>query len=322
MQHEGRHRLQAGSVPSDHTGPAIALPVILRFGTEELKQRVAVDVLAGRKYIALAISEPQAGSDVAGLTCHAVRNGDHYVVNGNKKWITNGTYADFFSTAVLTGKRGELSFLLVERDTPGFDVRKINIRDSAISGTAYLDFDEAKVPVSNLIGVENKGFKLVMYNFNHERFYITALIARLSRVCLEESIRYALQRRAFGGRLSDLQSIRLKIASMARGVEQLQTWLEYITYQMSTMSHEEANVKLGDVICLMKAQASKTYEHCARETTMIFGGNALYVDGVGRKIETAVGQVKAYQIPAGAEDVLDDYAARSAFKAALKIAKL
>jgi hypothetical protein len=88
------------------------------------------------------------------------------------------------------------------------------------------------------------------------------------------------------------------------------------------MEHQEANTKIGDIICLLKAQGSKVYEYCARETTMIFGGNSLYMKGSGRKIESAVAQVKAYQIPAGAEDVMEDYAARAAFKTALAIAKL
>jgi len=141
-------------------------------------------------------------------------------------------------------------------------------------------------------------------------------------VCIEECIKYALNRRAFGKRLSDIQSLRMKISAMARMVESYQAWLELVTYQMCTMSHAEANAKIGDVISLLKVQGSKVYEYCARETTMIFGGNALYINGVGRKIVLAVGQVKSYQIPAGAEDVMDDFASRVAFKTALKMAKL
>jgi alkylation response protein AidB-like acyl-CoA dehydrogenase/predicted heme/steroid binding protein len=295
-------------------GPAIGLPVILRFASEELKQRVVPDVLLGKKYISLAISEPQAGSDVAGMVTTAERKGDLYIVNGNKKWITNGTYAHYHVTAVRTGTRGQLSFLLVEDPFQGFSKRKLNIRSSDVSGTAYLDFDNCTVPASNLIGKENEGFKLVMYNFNHERFYISTLMNRLSRVCLEECIKYAVRRKAFGKPLSELQSIRMKIAAMTRMIESQQAWLEYITYQLCTMGHAEANEKIGDVISLLKAQGSKVYEHCARESTMIFGGNALYMGGVGRKVEVAVAQVKGYQIPAGAEDVMDDFAGRVAFK--------
>jgi len=203
-----------------------------------------------------------------------------------------------------------------------FSKRKINIRDSEISGTAYLDFNNCRVPARNLIGKENEGFRLVMHNFNHERFYLSIIMSRLSRVCVEECIKYAIIRKAFGKPLSEIQSIRMKISSMVRAVESQQAWLEFITYQMCTMSHKEANEKIGDVISLLKAQGSKVYEHCAREVTMIFGGNALYMNSVGRKIEGAVNQVKFYQIPGGAEDVMDDYAARVAFKKMHSLSKL
>jgi alkylation response protein AidB-like acyl-CoA dehydrogenase/predicted heme/steroid binding protein len=315
----------SGAIAALTNGPAIAVSAIMRFGSAAMKQRVAPEVFSGRQYIALAISEPNAGSDVAGLACTAVRDGDDYVVNGVKKWITNGTYAEYFVTAVRTkpegGHRG-LSFLLVERKMPGFNVRKVNIRDSDISGTAYLEFVNVRVPAANLIGRENDGFKYIMHNFNHERFYITVVTARMARICLEESIKFASRRRTFGKALHEHQVIRMKIAAMARSVEQLQTWLEFMTYQMCTMSHAEANAKLGDVICLVKAQASKSMELCARETTHVFGGNALHKDSVGRKIEMMVAFVKGYAIPAGAEDVMDDFAARSVFRLAAATAKL
>jgi len=312
----------SGAMAAITNGPSIALTVVYKFGSEEMKKRVVPEVLSGQKMIALAISEPQAGSDVAGMVTTAFRNGDHYLVNGTKKWITNGTYADYFATSFKTGNKGELTFFLIEKDMEGFETRKLNIRGSDVSGTAFLNFDNVKVPMKNMIGKEGKGFKLVMYNFNHERFYVTATVCRMARICVEESIKYALNRQAFGKNLSEIQTIRMKIAAMVRQVESLQSWLETVTYQLSTMSHEEANLKLGDVISLIKAHCSKVYEYCARETTQIFGGNALYVDGVGKKIEAAVGQVKGYQIPAGAEDVMDDFAARVAFKTASKIAKL
>jgi len=314
----------SGALAALTNGPSIALTVVYKFGSEEMKRRIVPEVLLGQKMIALAISEPQAGSDVAGMVTTAERSSDgsHYVVNGTKKWITNGTYADYFATSFKTGSKGQLTFFLIEKDMEGFETRKLNIRGSDISGTAFLNFDNVKVPTANMIGKEGKGFKLVMYNFNHERFYVTAIVARMSRVCIEECVRYALVRTAFGKTLSEIQTIRMKIAAMVRQVESLQSWLENITYQLCTMSHEEANMKLGDVISLIKAHSSKVYEYCARESTQIFGGNALYYDGVGKKIEPAVGQVKGYQIPAGAEDVMDDFAARVAFKTAAKIAKL
>jgi len=131
-----------------------------------------------------------------------------------------------------------------------------------------------------------------------------------------------MKRETFGKKLYEHQAIRMKIAAMIRRVEALQAWLESVVYQLCTMSHKEAMLKLGDVISLLKAEVSKVYEFCARETTHVFGGNALYMNGVGRKIEPAVLQVKGYAIPAGAEDIMDDYGARSAFKWAKLVASL
>jgi len=216
----------------------------------------------------------------------------------------------------------ESPFSWSKKNTPGFSTRKINLRDSDISGTAYLAFDNAKVPIKNLMGEENDGFKLVMYNYNHERFYIGCIMSRLSRVCVEESIKYALRRKTFGKAIAEHQAIRMKIANMIRQVETYHTWLEFVTYQLATMNSKDANEKVGDVISLLKAHGSKVYEYCARETTMIFGGNALVPDGVGKKIEASVAQVKAYQIPAGAEDIMDDFGARVAIKRTKLLGKL
>lgn len=176
----------AGVIAAITNGPAIALSAILAYGTEEQRRRIAPEVLMGRKFIALAISEPNAGSDVAGLMTTAKKEGDNYILNFNKKWITNGTYSDYFVVAVRTGKPGgrghkDLSLLIVDRDTPGFTTRKIGIRGSDVSGTAYLDFNNSPVPVSNLIGKEGDGFKLTTFNFNHERIYVVTAALRLSR---------------------------------------------------------------------------------------------------------------------------------------------
>lgn len=315
----------SGAMAALTNGPAIGMSAIMRFGSEEMKRRTSNDVFLGEKYIALAISEPQAGSDVAAIATTAVRQGDFYLVNGCKKWITNGTYAHYFVTAVRTSAKGGhngLSLLLLERGMEGFSTRKINVRDSDISGTAFLEFDNVKVPASNLIGKENSGFKYIMHNFNHERFYITVTGARMSRICLEESIKYALKRKTFGKPLGDHAIIRAKIAAMARSVEMLQSWLELVTYQLCTMSHDEANVKMGDVICLLKSQMSKTLELCARESVHIFGGNSMHAGGVGYRIEPMMGQYKGYAIPAGAEDIMDDYGARAALRLAVQMAKL
>lgn len=156
-------------------GLSIGLAPILHFGTEELKQKVAVPCLRGEKIICLCITEPAAGSDVAGLTCEAKKSpcGKYYVLNGEKKWITNGIYSDFFTVAVRTGGSGAggISLLLVERG-PGVKTTRMKCTGVWASGTTYVTFEDVKVPVENLIGKENEGFKIIMYNFNHERLTV------------------------------------------------------------------------------------------------------------------------------------------------------
>ena len=150
----------------------IALPPILALGSEEQKQRFIRPVLAGEKIAALAITEPDAGSDVANLQTFAIRQGDHYVVNGAKTFITSGCRADFVTTAVRTGPEGHggISLLVIEKGTPGFHVAsKIRKMGWDASDTAELVFQDCRVPVENLIGEENQGFGGIMINFQQER---------------------------------------------------------------------------------------------------------------------------------------------------------
>ncbi|CAJ0893164.1 449_t:CDS:2, partial [Entrophospora sp. SA101] len=144
-------------------GLGIGLPPILKFGSEELKKRVVPECLSGHKNICLAITEPYAGSDVANIKTEAKLSddGQHYIVNGEKKWITNGTFADYFTTAVRTGGpgMGGISLLLIERTMPGVNTRQMLCSGVWSSGTAYITFDDVKVPKRNLVGKENGGFK-------------------------------------------------------------------------------------------------------------------------------------------------------------------
>lgn len=213
-------------------GLSIGLPPVLQVGSEEMKQKVAVPCLAGEKFICLAITEPSAGSDVANLKCTAVKtpDGKHYIVNGEKKWITNGVFADFFTVAVRTGGEGMggVSLLLIERG-PGVKTTQMKCQGVWSSGTTYVTFEDVKVPVENLIGKENQGFKYIMYNFNHERWSSAIGAIRFARVCVEESMKHAFKRKTFGKRLIEHPVIRFKLAQMARQVEAAHAWLESIT---------------------------------------------------------------------------------------------
>jgi len=296
-------------------GLGIGLPPVINFGSEALKDRVVRDVLTGDKVICLAITEPGAGSDVANLQTTAERDGDVYIVNGEKKWITNGTFADYFTVACRTGEEGMkgVSMLLVPR-TEGVETKQMNCMGVWPSGTAYVTFDDARVPVENIIGTENKGFKIIMSNFNHERWQIVAQANRLARVCLEESWNYAHKRKTFGKRLIDHPVIRWKIAEMARQIECCHAMLEQVTYQMDTMDKQEAMIKLGGTTALLKAHSTKTLEYCAREAAQIFGGASYVRGGQGEKIERIYREVRAFAIPGGSEEIMLDLAVKQSMK--------
>jgi len=279
---------------------------------------VAGPCLRGEKIICLAITEPYAGSDVANLRCEAKKtpDGKHFLVNGEKKWITNGVFADFFTVAVRTGGPGMkgISLLLIERGMPGIITRPMNCSGVWSSGTTYITFEDVKVPVENLIGQENEGFKYIMSNFNHERWGIAVQASRFARVCLEEAIKHAHRRKTFGVRLIDHPVIRNKIAHMARHVEATHAWLELVTYQLSKMTHKEATLRLGGPIALLKAQTTQTFELCAREASQIFGGLAYTRGGQGEKVERLYREVRAYAIPGGSEEIMLDLGVRQALK--------
>jgi len=289
----------------------ISLPPILTVGSQYLKDRVARDVITGKKIMSLAVTEPYAGSDVASLRTTARREGDFFIVNGEKKFITSGTKATYFTVAVRTGGKGMkgVSLLLMEAGMPGFTIRRQKTQGWWISGTSYLTFEDVKVPVKNLIGKENDGFRPIMHNFNHERFVFAAMSNRYARICLEDSIKYARQRKTFGKRLIDHQVIRHKIAEMARLVETTHAMLEQLAYQMKVGASQR---KLGGPLALIKVQATKTMEFCAREGSQILGGASYIRGGVGERIERLYREVRVNAIAGGSEEILMDLAMRQA----------
>merc|ERR1712232_1041226 len=209
-----------------------------------------------------------------------------------------------------------LSLLLVEKDMPGVKTRKMKCSGVWSSGTTYVTFDDVKVPKGNLLGKENQGFKYIMDNFNHERFAICAMTNRFSRVCLEESLKFANKRKTFGKTLVQHPVIRWKIAEMARLVEATHHWLEWVTYQMDTMGKLEANVKLGGQTALLKVQCTKVFEYCAREAAQIYGGLSYTRGGQGEKVERLNREVRAMAVPGGSEEIMLDLGVRQTTKLA------
>ena len=196
----------------------ISVPPIIEFGSAALKERVVPAVCSGEKVAALAITEPGAGSDVANISCRAVRDGDHYVVTGAKTFITSGARADYVTTAVRTGSEGigGISLLVIDADSPGYSVgRKLKKMGWWASDTAELGFDGVRVPVGNLLGMENGGFGVILSNFVSERLFLAATVVSIARLALDTTARYVRERRAFGRAIGGFQTVRHTLAEMA-----------------------------------------------------------------------------------------------------------
>jgi len=297
-------RIGVGGIPASLMIHGIGLPPVINWGSEAMKQMVAPPVLAGTKHIALGITEPGGGSDVAQLATTAVRDGDHFIVNGSKTFITGGMRANWISTAVRTGGEGAggVSMLLIPTDADGFSRTALDRKQGWwASDTATLYFDNVRVPVANLIGEENRGFKVIMTNFNGERMSMAASMEALARVCLEEAVAWAQQRKTFGKRLADHQVIRHKISQMKQRLNATQAYIR-VCYE----SIEAGNPNPGD-IAMLKVQASETMEFCAREAMQILGGIG-YMRG--NRVERIYREVRVNAIGGGSEEIMRDLAAR------------
>ncbi|TFK64893.1 peroxisomal acyl-CoA-dehydrogenase [Pluteus cervinus] len=292
-------------------GLVIGLPPILKYGAPALQAKVVSDALAGKKYIALAISEAFAGSDVGGLQTTAVRDGDYWIVTGTKKWITNGTFADYFTT----GCKTETGFtvMLIERG-PGVSTKPIKTAYSSVAGTAFVTFDKVRVPVANTLGPIGGGMGVILSNFNHERWMVIACSISAQRLAVEECLKWANQRMVFGKPLTSQAVIRAKLGQMISRVEACQNWYESVTYQMNNMSYDEMSNKMAGPIGLLKQFVSRSGRETAEDGTQIFGGRALTMTGMGKYIENYHRTSGFDAILAGAEDVLGDLGVRQALK--------
>lgn len=247
----------------------IAIPSILRHGTEEQKERFAKPAINGEKICALGVTEPGGGSDVASLRTTARRDGDHYIVNGSKTFITSGARADFVTTAVRTGGPGHkgVSLLVIERGTEGFTVsRKLDKMGWRSSDTAELAFADARVPRANLIGEENKGFRMIMEQFQGERLSIAVQCVAVAQRCLDLSIDWVKNRETFGSSLASKQVIRHKIAEMARQVSVARS------YVWSTAQRWQDGEDVATETSMAKNTAVYTAEHVVHEAVQIHGG--------------------------------------------------
>ncbi len=198
----------------------MASPHLANAGNKEQLRKYLPPIIRGEHVCAIAVTEPNAGSDVAGLQTKAVKDGDDWVINGSKMFITNGIHADVVFVAARTdmeskGSRG-ISIFIVEKGTPGFSIsKKLNKTGWLCSDTALLNFDDCRVPAANLLGEENKGFYAIMKNFQNERTVLGAMAIGEAETALDLTIDYVKSRKAFGGTLFDKQAVRQKLAELS-----------------------------------------------------------------------------------------------------------
>lgn len=309
----------AGPGASLTTGMAFAVPPLLKFGSQEVQEKYLPELLLGKKRTCIAITEPGAGSDVAGIetTAEKTADGKHYVINGTKKWITNGIWSHYCTMAVRTSGPGAAGLSLVVvplLDYPGVSMRGLKVSGQLTSGTTFIELSDVKVPVSNLIGREGHGMKYIMTNFNHERLTIAIGTTRQARVALGAAFEYCLQREAFGKVLMEQGVVRHRLAKAGALLESQWAWVEQFVYQMTKLKKEEADVELGGLTAMAKAQAGIVLDECARCAVLLFGGNGLTRTGKGEIAERIYRDVPGARVPGGSEDVMLDLAVRQLVK--------
>ncbi len=302
-------RAGCGGVQAGLGSHGIALPPIVAHGSAALQQRVVPPVLAGAKIAALAITEPGGGSDVAALKTTAVRDGDHYVVSGEKTFITSGMRADFLTVAVRTDPAnrgpGGVSLLVVDGDTPGLTRTELKKMGWWCSDTAHLHFDRCRVPVGNLVGAEGEGFRAIMHNFNSERLMMAAMACSYAEACTEEALAWARERKTFGATLAERQVIRHKFVDMVARIEAARSVVYDLTYRLQQ--------RLGDPkdlvarACMAKVLATQAMQFCTDQAVQILGGMGFMR---GTKSERLYREVKVMMIGGGSEEIMKDLAAR------------
>ena len=297
-------RTSLGGLPSTLLSHGIGLPPVVDFGSDELKAEIIPPILAGKKRISLAITEPSGESDVANLQTTARREGDHYIVNGSKTFISGGMGADWFTTGVRTGGEGAagVSVLVIPAELAGVSRTPLDRKQGWwCSDTATIYFEDVKVPAGNLLSGEGHGFLVIANNFNAERVAMSVMMEASARVCLEEAVAWARERKTFGKRLADHQVIRHKIAEMKQRLNSCQAYIQHSNREVTA-----GTADFGD-IALLKVHCSQTLEFCAREAMQILGGIG-YMRG--SRVERIYREVRVNAIGGGSEEIMRDLASR------------
>lgn len=289
----------------------IGLPPVVRHGSAALQAAVIPDVLSGRKIAALAITEPSGGTDVSALKTTARREGDEYVIQGEKVFITSGMRADWLTVAVRTGVgAGGISMVMVPGDAAGLSRSPLKKMGWLCSDTAQLRFDGVRVPVANLVGQEGDGFKMILTNFNGERLSMAAMALGFSECCYDEALAWSQQRKTFGTALVDHQVIRHKLMDMKMRIESTRAWLHAVSDRADAGDRGDKAAKGAEwvaQVCLLKNHATQTMQFCADQGVQILGGMG-YMRGTAS--ERIYREVKVMMIGGGAEEIMKELASR------------
>ncbi len=282
----------------------IALPPIVNLGTEAQKARFIPSVVSGEKISALGITEPGAGSDVAGIRTKAVRDGDDYVLNGAKLFITSGVRADLVTVLARTGPDPHqgLTFFVVEKGMPGFSAsRSLKKTGWRASDTAELSFVDVRVPVANRIGDEGSGFIALMQGFVSERIYLAFLGHATAQVALNDALAYVKEREAFGRPISKFQVTRHKLAKMATKV------LASRTLNYALAQRMEAGESPVAEVAMAKNFAADVAMEVTYEAVQLFGGMGYMRE---TRVERLSRDARLLPIGGGTSEVMNDLVAR------------
>ncbi|MCD2199721.1 MULTISPECIES: acyl-CoA dehydrogenase family protein [unclassified Halobacterium] len=281
---------------------------IIEFGTEDQKERWLPDIASGDAIMGSAISEPDTGSDVSSVSTRAERDGDDFVINGNKMWITNGSVGDFYVVLCQTdpeasGRYNGFSQIVVEADRDGFEADKITGKlGIRASDTAELMFDDVRVPEENLIGTEGGGFLQLMQFFDETRTMVAAQGVGIAKGAAERALEYAQEREQFGRPISDFQAIEHKLAEMHTQTEAARTLT-----RKSAWSVEHEDDQLTALASMAKEFASRVAVEVADEAVQIHGG-AGYVNDFD--VERFYRDAKITQIYEGTTEIQKNIIAR------------
>jgi len=278
---------------------------IARYGTEEQRQQFLVPMITGEKVCAIGVSEPAAGSDVAGIQTTAVRDGDFYVINGAKIFITNSVHADVFCVAAKTDKdkaHKGISMFIVERDTPGFRLaKKLKKLGNNTSDTGELVFEDVRIPRHNLIGEEGKGFYYIMGNFQDERLIAASMAVSAAQKALEDSLRYTRERKTFGKRVFDHQAVAHKFADLATELEAARQ----LTYYAADVLQRGGDASTE--VSMAKLFASEMANRIAYQCLQFHGGYGYMQEF---PIERFYRDIRLSPIGGGTSEIMRDIIAR------------